>query len=88
MNACANMVIQNPTAPKAGADSCLPDGVTYAGFRAMCGAPGSCENVTLANNCDYGNCNFFACDTQSPTFSSCSDEIDGVVCSGSGCPNA
>ena len=79
INACAGMTINNPTAPRAGSASCLPDGVTYAGFGAQCGAPGSCANITLNNYCADTNCAFYACDTYSPNpEADCPDELGGL----------
>mmetsp|Transcript_8252 Transcript_8252/g.15030 ORF Transcript_8252/g.15030 Transcript_8252/m.15030 type:complete len:248 (+) Transcript_8252:65-808(+) len=86
-NACANMVINNPTAPRAGDASCLPPGETYAGFRAYCGANGACANVTLNNYCDEQSCNFFACDGWPGSVGDCPDELGGLTCTsgGTGC---
>ena len=86
-NACANMVINNPTAPKAGDASCLPPGETYAGFRAYCGAKDSCANITLNNYCDEQSCDFFACDGWPGGVADCPDELGGLTCAsgGTGC---
>ena len=84
--ACVGMTVYMPTCPKAGAASCLPDGVTYCAPSGInLGAEAAGQNMTV-HNCLDGVCEFYACDTWNPPVSQCA-EYSGLTCDGSGCPS-